>query len=76
MLLENMMTCPAQAGQIENASFAEPLRRYAIAAASDIRLNHRGTLTNGTLRTGGSFTRQPEARSRGLRSLLMSLLFA
>ena len=51
------------AGQAEcadNATFAGPLRRYANAVAADMRLAHRGTLINGTLKAGNAIDTKPE----------------
>ena len=49
-----------QAERADGASFAEPLRRYANTVAKDLRLGHRGTLTDGTLKAGNAVTKAPE----------------
>jgi hypothetical protein len=49
-----------QAEATDGMSFTEPLRRYANAVARDIKLGHRGTLTNGELKAGTPVTNTPE----------------
>ena len=41
-------------------SLAEPLRRYANISAKDLRLNQRGTLVNGELKTGATKSVAPQ----------------
>ena len=50
----------AQTEQAEGTSFSEPLRRYANAGATDVKLGHRGTLTNGELKAGAPIAKTPE----------------
>ena len=53
---------PVQAEAADDVSFANPLRRYANTVASDMRLSHRGTLTDGKLKAGSPATKAPEVR--------------
>ena len=53
------MAC--QAEHADGASFEDPLRRYANTVAKDMRLSHRGTLTDGVLKAGSAATQAPEA---------------
>lgn len=52
--------CAPQAERADGTSYLAPLRRYANAVATDMRLSYRGTLTNGTLKAGNAISNEPE----------------
>ena len=56
------MLHPVQAEAADDVSFANPLRRYANTMASDMRLSHRVTLTDGKLKAGSPATKAPGVR--------------